>query len=129
MQNQLLKVLSGKKFRFSTDKLHNDFELLKVNDMMNQEILTFVHNYFSNSLPSAFNNYYETLASIHGLNTRHGSNLIKKVKHRTKIGALSIKVHGAELWNKLSNYLKSISNVKRFRSEYKKSIIPYRPIT
>ena len=100
LQNQLLKVLSCKKFRFSTDKLHNEFDLLKVQDMVNQEILTFVHNYLSNSLPSAFNNYYETLASIHGVNTRHGSDLSKK-RHRT------------------------IPNVKCFRFRYKKSIIPY----
>ena len=88
--------------------------------MVNQEILTFVYNYFANSLPSAFNNYYETLASTHGINTRHGSNLLRKVKHRTKIGALSIKIHGAELWNKLDNNLKSISHVKCFRISYKK---------
>ena len=124
LQNQLLKVLSSKKFRYSTDKLHNEFEILKVKDMVNQEILTFVHNYFSNSLPTAFNNYYETLISIHGINTRHGSN-INKIPHRTKMGALSIKIHGAELWNKLDNNLKSISHVKCFRFRYKNSIIPY----
>ena len=124
LQNQLLKVLSSKKFRYSTDKLHNEFEILKVKDMVNQEILTFVHNYFSNSLPTAFNNYYETLISIHGINTRHGSN-INKIPYRTKMGALSIKIHGAELWNKLDNNLKSISHVKCFRFRYKNSIIPY----
>ena len=47
----------------------------KIWSLVNQEILTFVHN-ISNFLPSAFNNYHETLASFHGINTRHGSNLI-----------------------------------------------------
>ena len=125
LQNQLLKVLSSKKFRHSTDKLHNEFEILKVQDIINQEILTFVFKYFANSLPPVFNNYYETLANTHGLNTRHGSNL-RKVSHKTKTGALSIKIHGAELWNKLDNNLKSIPHVKSFRSRYKKSILPYR---
>ena len=111
LQNQLLKVLSSKKIRYSTDRLHNEFEILKVEDMVNQEILTFVYNYFANSLPSAFDNYYETLASVHGINTRHGNDLLRKVIHRTKMGALSVKIHGAELWNKLDNNLKSISNV------------------
>ena len=125
LQNQLLKVLSSKKFRYSTDKLHNEFEILKVNDMMNQEILTFVFKYLANSLPPVFNNYYETLTSTHGINTRHGGNL-RKVIHRKKIGALSIKIQGPELWNKLDNNLKSISNVKSFRFMYKKSILPYK---
>ena len=92
---------------------------------MNQEILTFMFKYFANCLPPVFNSYYETLANTHGLNTRHGGN-IRKVKHRTQIGALSIKIHGPELWNKLDNNLKSIQNVKGFKLMYKKSIIPYR---
>ena len=107
--------------------LHDEFEILKVQDMVNQEILTFVFKYFANSLPPVFDNYYETLASAHGINTRHGCNLIRKVIHGTKVGALSIKIHGPELWNKLDNNLKSISNVKEFRLKYKKSILPYRP--
>ena len=126
LQNQLLKVLTHKKFRYPTDTLHNELEILKVQDMLNQEILTFVFKYHANTLPPVFNNYYETLASTHGLNTRHGGNL-RKFRHFTKIGALSIKVHGTELWNKLENNLKSISNVKSFRVMYKKYIIPYKP--
>ena len=93
--------------------------------MINQEILTFVFKFCANSLPPVFNNYYETIASTHGLNTRHGNNL-RKVKHNTKIGALSIKIHGPELWNKLDNNLKSIQYIKSFRFMYKKSIHPYK---
>ena len=125
LQNQLLKVLSCKKFRFSTDTLHNEFEILKVQEMTNQEILTFVFKYHAKILPPVFNNYYETLASTHGLNTRHGNNF-RKIRHYSKMGALSIKVHGAELWNNLENNIKSIQNVKSFRIMYKKSIIPYK---
>ena len=97
LQNRLLKVLSSKKFRYSTDKLHNEFEILKVSDMLKQEVLTFVFNYFNNKLPSVFTNYYETLASSRGINTRHGSNLIRKVKHKTNIGAHSIKIQVPDL--------------------------------
>ena len=34
LQNQLLKVLASKEYRFSTDKLHEEFELLKVKDII-----------------------------------------------------------------------------------------------
>ena len=93
--------------------------------MVKQEVLTFVFNYFNNNLPAVFNNYYETLASSHGVNTRYGSFLIRKVKHKTKIGAHTIKIQGPDLWNKLNNQLKSISHVKTFRNKYKHSLIPY----
>ena len=127
LQNRLLKILSSKKFRYSTDRLHDEFEILKVKDMVKQEVLTFVFNYFNNNLPDVFNNYYETLASGHGLNTRYGSFLIRKIKHKTKIGAHTIKIQGPDLWNKLDNQLKSILHVKMFRNKYKHSIIPYIP--
>ena len=51
LQNQLLKVLSGKNYRFSTDKLHDEFELLKIKEITKQEIAFFVHTFCSNSLP------------------------------------------------------------------------------
>ena len=77
LQNQLLKVLSGKTYRFSTDKLHDEFELLKVKDITKQEIASFVHNFFSNSSHTVFDGYFETLASNHNRNTRNGHNFTK----------------------------------------------------
>ena len=76
LQNRLLKVISGKDYRFSTDELHDEFDLLLIKDIANQEILAFVHNYFSNSLPPVFNGYFETLASNHNINTRNGGNFL-----------------------------------------------------
>ena len=125
LQNQLLKVLSGKKFRFPTDELHDEFELLTVKDISRQEILTFVHNYFSKNLPPVFNGYFETLASIHNRNTRHGSNLLKIPMHSTNIAASSLKIQGAKLWNKLDSNLKNIPKAKKFKSKFKHSCFPY----
>ena len=125
LQNQLLKVLSGKKFRFPTDELHDEFELLTVKDISRQEILTFVHNYFSKNLPPVFNGYFETLASIHNRNTRHGSNLLKIPMYSTNTAASSLKIQGAKLWNKLDNNLKNIPKAKKFKSKFKNSCFPY----
>ena len=43
LQNKLLKVLTRKNYRYSTNQLHNDLDNLKVNGISKQEILTFVH--------------------------------------------------------------------------------------
>lgn len=118
LQNQFLKVLSGKEYHFSTDKLHEEFVLLKFKDIKDQEILSFVHNFFSNSLPPVFNGYFETLVSNHNRNTRNGGNLIRITGHSTELAALSIKIKGATLWNKIDNDLKKIPKVKQFKSKY-----------
>ena len=124
LQNQLLKVLSGKNYRFSTDKLHDEFELLKVKDITKQEIATFVHNFFSNSLPPVFDGYFETLSSIHNRITRNGTNLIR-IDNLSNFATSSIKIQGAKIWNHLNNDLKKIPKVKSFRIKKKKSCFLY----
>ena len=119
LQNQLLKVLTNKEYRFSTDKLHIELELLKIKDIKEQEILAFVHNSLSNSLPPVFNGYFETLASNHNRNTRNGKNLITISTHTTNIEGLSIKIQGAKLWNKTNKDLKQIPKAKKFKSKFK----------
>ena len=52
------------RYHISTDKLHDELELLKIKDIKEQEILAFVHNFFSNNLPAVFNGYFKTIASI-----------------------------------------------------------------
>ena len=42
LQNKLLKVLYMKKYRYSTNRLHNELSILKFEDMVKQEILSFV---------------------------------------------------------------------------------------
>ena len=125
LQNQLLKVLSKKDYRFSTDSLHNEFDILKIKDIVKQEVITFVHNFFSNSLPPVFDGYFETLASNHNRNTRNGSNLIKITSHSTNFSASSLKIQGAKVWNRLDNNLKSLQKVKNFRDKFKCSRLPY----
>ena len=125
LQNCLLKVLTRNTYRFSTNKLHNSLDLLKVEDIAVQEVVTFVHNYFSNSLPPVFAGYFATLASQHERNTRNGSKLLRIDDHDTDIAASSTKILGAKLWNKLDKSLKGIPNVKNFRAKFKKHILQY----
>ena len=121
---ELLKVLAGF-FRYSTDKLHDDFELLKVADIANQEMLTFIFNYFSGNLPPVFHNYYVTFAELHNINTRNANNHIRNIDRSTNTGADSVKIKGAALWNSLSNEIENYINSKKIRSAYKESLFTY----
>ena len=120
LQNQLLKVLLKKDYRSPTDELHKSMDILKVNDIAEQEIVTFVHNYFRNKLPPVFNDYYETLANRHHRNTRNGDNLLHIFGHHRYFAASSIETAGAKVLNKLNNNLKDIPKVKSFRAQFQK---------
>ena len=58
LQNTLLKVLYKKNYRFSTNKLHNELAVLKIEDMIKQETLSFVYQYIHNKLPNVFSDYF-----------------------------------------------------------------------
>ena len=76
-------------------------------------------------LPAAFDNYYQTFENLSNRVTRNSSNTIKIGNHSTVIAARSLKISGAKKWNELSNDIKSIKNVKKFKREYRAKCIPY----
>ena len=123
LQNQLLKVLLKKDYRFSTNELHKSMDLLKINDIADQEILSFVHNYFSKKLPPVFDDYYSTLAEQHQIVTRNGQNLLYIPNHVSNIADSSLKISGAKLWNNLDNNFKIIPKVKSFRKMFKTKLV------
>ena len=60
LKNPLLKVLLKIDYRSPTDEIHKSMDILKINNIAEQKIVTFVRNYFINNLPPVFNDYYET---------------------------------------------------------------------
>ena len=122
LQNKLMKVLLNKNYLFSTDQLHTDLKILKIDDILKQEVLIFVFSQYNKLLPEIFNNYYTTFSNIHTIETRGSDKQFVIPGHESKMGERTVKVYGASLWNKLSNRMKECSTVKSFRLEYRKSL-------
>ena len=125
LQNKLLKVLLAKNYRYSTNKLHNELGIIKVEDIAKLDAVTFIHNYFNNKLPPLFNNYFTLNRDIHSINTRSSVQDIHFKTYKTNIGISSIKSIGAKTWNELSNSNKLIKNVKTFRKAITKNVLNY----
>ena len=125
LQNQLLKVLTEKPYRYSTNKLHNELKLLKVEDLYKQEILTFVHNFKNNKLPSVFDSYFTSFSNIHNIDTRYRNTNFILPMVSSNLGSTSISFEGAVLWNNLKRSSKEILSVKSFRKSFKDTVLPY----
>ena len=125
LQNKLLKILTFKDYRYSTNRLHNDFEILKVNDITKQEILNFVHGYINNKLPNVFDDYFTHRFSMemYIISERKVRFIIPK--HQTNVGADTIDVKGAQLWNNLKLNIKPNVSNKIFKKAFKDSILKY----
>ena len=125
LQNGLLKVLTKKKHRYSTNRLHNELDILQINDMINQEITTFVHGYINNKLPSVFKNYFNHRQSIESYISNERKIRFLTPTHRSSIGANTIYVKGGQLWNSLTFSDKPNVSPKVFRKAFRSSILPY----
>ena len=125
MQNKLLKVISSKPYRFPTSKLHNELSLLKFEDIVKQEILSFVHNYVHSKLPSIFVNYFQHRHSL--------SDILSGLKplrfiipiHKTNIGANTVRVKGSKMFNEEASGIKLNYSIKTFRYKIKNKIFRY----
>ena len=107
---------------FSTNQLHTDLNILKITDIFKQEVLIFVFSQFNKLLPEIFENYYITFSCIHNIATRgNTTNFIVPI-HNSNIGAWTVKIHGASLWNELPLHMKQCTTIKSFRLEFRKSI-------
>ena len=125
LQNQLMKVLTSREYRFPTNALHTEHKILKVADIFLQEKLSFVHNFMNNKLPSMFDNYYIKFSQIHNITTRNSNfNFIVPI-FKSRFGSYALKIDGATVWNELDNSIKQITNVKTFRSKVKEKLLQY----
>ena len=121
LQNQLLKVLTEKPYRYSTNELHNELKVIKVCDIYKQDALSFVFNYYKNKLPSTFDNFFTLFSDIHGYCTRNRNHSFILPQYSNNFGSSALKVEGVRLWNALDNEIKSKNTIKSFRKSLKET--------
>ena len=125
LQNKLLRVLTKKDRMYSTNKIHNDLELLKINDIYESEVLSFVYNCVNNNVPDALRHYFTMLSDTHNVNTRNKNHILHDPCLKSKIGRLSVKQKGVQLWNKVDKSLKKSEDSKAFRKKIKDTLLTY----
>ena len=125
LQNKLLKVLTFKDRRYPTNDIHSQLKILKIEDIFYQEKVSFVHNFINDKLPPTFQNYFTEFAQVHNIETRNKNHNLIIPRHKTNIGASTIKINGAKMWNDLDANIKQILNIKIFRKNIKEKILPY----
>merc|ERR1712105_496115 len=91
LQNKLLRVLAKKHYMYSTNKLHNELKILKVEDLVIQEILTFVSNFKNNKLPKIFQNYFKWRQVNQQMQTRNIENHMLTLAPQSNYGAQTVK--------------------------------------
>src|SRR5688572_7095115 len=76
----------------------------------------------THTLPSNFNNYFRTNATIHTYNTRSRHNLHLN-SYKTNTRHFTIRIAGPKVWNAFDPNIRSLTPLNSFKLAYKKVYI------
>ena len=100
LQNKLLKVLTKRDYRYSTNDLHTELDILKIEGIRDTALLKFAFNCVQKEPIPNFVGYFTRRNEIHNHNTR-GQNNLDIPYYRTNNGRLTTHAMAAELWRSL----------------------------
>ena len=109
----------------STGNLHSAFtnmNFLSIDSLFKFETSKFIHLWQNDRLPRDFENFMERINHSHG--TRANTNRhFKLARPQTELGKMSIKFHGARLWNDLPQDIQEESITSVFSRKLKNHLI------
>ena len=125
-----LMLLNQKAVRYvvnlpSSGDLHSAFKsmrFLSIDSLFKFETTKFIHLWQNDRLPGDFDNFMERINHSHATRANTNRNF-KLSRPQTELGKMSIKFHGARLWNDLPQHIQEESFTNRFSENLKKHLI------
>ena len=131
LQKKSLKIMTFSDFNSHTNPLFLQLKLLKVRDIIKQQQLKLVYEFYKNLLPTDLQSIFELNSDIHSYQTNSAH---KHLLHIPRIytatyGNKSIKYHCPILWNAIDNDSKNnvpidnIHNISQFKRTLQKHFL------
>ena len=95
--------------------LFKSLQIIKISDLINLNVILFMHKFHNDLLPSVFNNYFTLISRTHNYNTRLASKHSYSIPSKDKlcnIRLCNIRFQGGKLWNSLDESLKFLSMIQ-----------------
>ena len=124
-QKKFIRAMNFNKANAHTNPIFPQLEFLKIDDIRQLQLLSFVCDCLNKIAPIYFHDYFVPSSQVHNFNTRlaaHGD-LFLECKNTFQYGIRSIEYNGARLWNMLPIALRETSSSSVFRSELKKYLL------
>ena len=115
-QNKLLKLISHNDRRTPTDEIHKTMNILKVKDIYECNLLSFVNKIMMKMCPSSFELYFQKRQNNYDV--RRKNQLVVLVV-RLCLGEKAARVTGASLWNRLHKDMVQYRLMKCFKGKLK----------
>ena len=121
LQEKILKIMSFSEINASSGPLFDRLQILKLNDMFQLQVTSFVYECANNIASAYFRNYFTKINTIHGINTRQSikNDLYAVSCNTTQYGLRSIHYSGVRLWNSLPKEIKDSKTLSNFKGKLK----------
>ena len=101
LQKKVVRPIVFKNFTSPSTPIFSELKILKLYDLFNLKLLTFVYESLNLISPTFFHNIFETLSSVHQYGTRQacGGDIFMMRGNTLQYGLKSIRYAGAKVWN------------------------------
>ena len=125
IQKKAIRIISFSEPKSHSEPLFKSLNLLKLNDVIELQILSFVYQWSHRLLPPCFSEYFKFTSSVHPYSTRQSSkrNLYLASVNTTQYGLRSLKFTGPRLWNSLPTSLTTSNSLRIFCKTLKNSML------
>ena len=117
-----VRIITNSPYRAHTAHLLLANRLLSVSEINSYIVDIFMYNSINGILPSTFSFYFVRNRDVHQCNTRQADDL-RVPFGRLDVRKFSIKIHGAQVWNSLPQYIRSASAINDFKKKLRNFLI------
>jgi len=114
IQKIIIRLIAGIRKYEPTTPHCKKLKILKVDDLYNYQLATFMHKHSQGNLPTIFSNYFQRAEEIHPKETRSAKKFRPPLV-KTDCGTRFIKKTGAKFWEDLKKYKQIDPNIGPFK--------------
>ena len=116
-----MRAISFKHFTAPSAPLFSDLNILKLRDLFQLKLLSFVYDCINKISPTCFHSFFELVESVHQYGTRQvtKNDIFLTQKNTLQYGLRSVRYYAAKFWNDIPVDIKKSPSRVVFRRKLK----------
>ena len=121
LQKRVVRAVSFVNFTSHSTLIFLNLKILKLHDLFQLKLLTFVYDCINKIAPSYFHSFFALVETVHQYGTRQAkkNDIFITQKNTLRYGLRSLRYFGAKCWNDISIDIKSSPSACSFRQKLK----------
>ena len=121
LQKRVVRAISFEHFTAPSMPIFSDLKILKVHDLFQLKMLSFVYDCINKIAPPYFHSFFELVDSVHQYSTRQATNndIFLTQMNTLQYGLRSVRYFGAKCWNDIPVEIKKSPSANNFRQKVK----------